>query len=60
MKAKRRSEALARDSAAKSFLGEMRRFLPAKRVAEMENTGLHKAILAASADLINHAVLPVD
>jgi predicted nucleotidyltransferase component of viral defense system len=60
MKAKRRSDALAQDATAKSFLDEMRRFLPAKRVAEMENAGLHKVILAASADLLKRAVLPVN
>jgi predicted nucleotidyltransferase component of viral defense system len=59
-KAKQRSEALAQDSTAKLFLDEMRRFLPAKRVAEMDNTGLRKVILAASADLIKRAVLPAN
>jgi len=60
MKGRQRSEDLARESVTKPFLGEMRRFLPAKRVAEMENAGLHKVILAASADLIRRAVLPAD
>jgi predicted nucleotidyltransferase component of viral defense system len=60
MKAKRRSEALAQGPAAKSFLDEMRRFLPAKRVAEMETTGLYRVILTTSADLIKRAVLPAN
>jgi predicted nucleotidyltransferase component of viral defense system len=58
-KARQRREDLAEDSTAKSFLDEMRRFLPAKRVAEVDNAGLHKAILATSAELIDRAVLPI-
>jgi len=57
-KAKRQSQILAQDSTVNSFVREMKRFLPAKRVAEMENAGLHKVILAASAALIERAVLP--
>jgi hypothetical protein len=37
----------------------MTRFLPAKRVAEMRDAGLDRAILAASGELINSVVLPV-
>jgi predicted nucleotidyltransferase component of viral defense system len=58
-KARQRREDLAKDSTAKSFLDEMRRLLPAKRVAEVDNAGLHKAILATSAELIDRAVLPI-
>jgi predicted nucleotidyltransferase component of viral defense system len=58
-KARQRREDLAKDSTAKSFLDEMRRFLPAKRVAEVGNASLHKAILATSAELIDRAVLPI-
>jgi predicted nucleotidyltransferase component of viral defense system len=58
-KARQRREDLAEDSTAKSFVDEMRRFLPAKRVAEVDNAGLHKAILATSAELIDRAVLPI-
>ena len=47
-KARQRREDLAKSSTAKSFLDEMRRFLPAKRVAEMRDAGLHRTILAAS------------
>jgi len=58
-KAKQRREDLAKDSTAKSFLDEMRRFLPAKRVGEMSDAGLHRTILAASGELIERAVLPI-
>ena len=58
-KAKQRCDELAKGSAAKLFLDEMRRFLPAKRVAEMDGTGLHHTILAASSELIRRTVLPI-
>jgi predicted nucleotidyltransferase component of viral defense system len=58
-KAKQRRDDLAKGSIAKSFLDEMRRFLPAKRVAEISDAGLHQTILAASGELIKRAVLPV-
>jgi predicted nucleotidyltransferase component of viral defense system len=58
-KAKQRRADLAKSSTAKSFLDEMRRFLPAKRVAEMSDAGLHRTILAASGELIGRAVLPI-
>ena len=58
-KAKQRREDLAKGSTAKLFLDEMRRFLPAKRVAEMSDGGLHQTILAASGELINRSVLPI-
>jgi predicted nucleotidyltransferase component of viral defense system len=57
-KAKQRRDELAKGSTAKLFLDEMRRFLPAKRVAEMSDGGLHQMILAASGDLLGRAVLP--
>jgi|ERR1043166_283287 predicted nucleotidyltransferase component of viral defense system len=56
-KAKLRLDELTKASTAKAFLAEMRRFLPAKRIAEMEDAGLHGTILAASGDLIRRAVL---
>jgi predicted nucleotidyltransferase component of viral defense system len=58
-KAKHRLDEFAKEATAKSFLEEMKRFLPAKRVAEITNAGLHHAILAESGDLIRRAVLPV-
>jgi predicted nucleotidyltransferase component of viral defense system len=58
-KAKQRVDELATTSAARSFLAEMRRFLPAKRVAEVADAGLDRTILAASGELIKRAVLPV-
>jgi predicted nucleotidyltransferase component of viral defense system len=57
-KARQRHDDLAKDATAKLFLDEMRRFLPAKRVAEMSDAGLHRTILAASGELIRRAVLP--
>jgi predicted nucleotidyltransferase component of viral defense system len=56
-KAKHRCEELARLRTAKPFLEEMRRFLPAKRIAETSNTGLHRAMLATSEHLIEQVVL---
>jgi predicted nucleotidyltransferase component of viral defense system len=56
-KAKQRQEELTKTATGKAFLDEMTRFLPAKRVAEISSAGLHKSILAASADLIARAVL---
>jgi len=56
-KAKQRREELMKAATAKAFLDEMTRFLPAKRVSEISQTGLHQSILAASADLISRAVL---
>jgi len=58
-KARQRREDLTKDSTAKAFLGEMRRFLPAKRVAEMSDAGLHRTILVSSAALIERVVLPM-
>ena len=58
-KAKQRCDELAKASTAKLFRGEMRRFLPAKRVAEMDGTGLHHTILAASSELIKRTALTI-
>jgi len=57
-RAKQRRKELAKSSTAKSFLDEMRRFLPAKRVAEISDAGLDRTILAASGELIARTVLP--
>jgi predicted nucleotidyltransferase component of viral defense system len=57
-KAEQRRLDLAKSSTARLFLGEMSRFLPAKRVAEMSEAGLHQTILAASSELLKRAVLP--
>ncbi len=56
-KAKQLQQELAKASTENAFLNEMTRFLPAKRVAEITDAGLHKSILAASAKLIARAVL---
>jgi predicted nucleotidyltransferase component of viral defense system len=57
-KAKQRCEQLADNKTAKAFLDEMKRFLPAKRVGEITETGLHHTILTTSIDLIKRVVLP--
>jgi predicted nucleotidyltransferase component of viral defense system len=57
-RAKRRLDDLATGSTAKLFLDEMKRFLPAKRVAEMSHAGLQHVILAASGELIRRVVVP--
>jgi predicted nucleotidyltransferase component of viral defense system len=57
-RAKQRRDDLEKGSTAKSFLDEMRRFLPAKRIAEMSDAGLHHSVLAASGELLGNAVLP--
>ena len=57
VKAKQRRKELTQEATAKAFLDEMKRFLPVKRVAEISGTGLHNAIMAASANLIDRAVL---
>jgi predicted nucleotidyltransferase component of viral defense system len=58
-RARCRREELAKESTAKAFLGEMKRFLPSKRVAELTELGVHHAVLAGSGELISRAVLPV-
>jgi predicted nucleotidyltransferase component of viral defense system len=57
-KARQRREELTKASTVKAFLDEMKRFLPAKRVSEISQAGLHQSILAVSANLISGAVLP--
>jgi predicted nucleotidyltransferase component of viral defense system len=56
-KAKQRCAELAEASTLRSFLDEMKRFLPAKRVAEIDDAGLHRTILDASVGLIKRVVL---
>jgi predicted nucleotidyltransferase component of viral defense system len=56
-KANQRQEELMKASTQKAFLDEMTRFLPARRVSEIRDAGLHKSILTASANLINRSVL---
>lgn len=58
-KAQQRIEELTKSPSAKSFLDEMRRFLPTKRVAEMNDAGLHRVMLSASGELLRRAVLPM-
>jgi predicted nucleotidyltransferase component of viral defense system len=58
-RARRRREELMKDCTAKAFLGEMKRFLPSRRVAELTEMGVHHAVLADSGELIKRAVLTV-
>jgi predicted nucleotidyltransferase component of viral defense system len=57
-KAEKRVAELLKDATANAFLTEMKRFLPAKRVNQISQSGLHHSILAESADLLRRAVLP--
>jgi predicted nucleotidyltransferase component of viral defense system len=57
-KARNRLDEISRESTARSFVAEMKRFLPAKRVAELTDARWDRAILAKSADLLRQAVLP--
>jgi predicted nucleotidyltransferase component of viral defense system len=57
-KARSRLDEISKESTARSFLAEMKRFLPAKRVAELTDAGWHHTILAKSGDLIRRAILP--
>jgi predicted nucleotidyltransferase component of viral defense system len=58
-KAEKRVAELSKSATANAFLTEMRRFLPARRVNQISQSGWHHSILAESADLLRRAVLPV-
>ena len=58
-KAQKRVSELSSEATPNAFLSEMKRFLPAKRVAQLSETGLQHSILAESGDLLRRAVLPV-
>ena len=58
-KAEKRLAELSEKATADAFLGEMKRFLPAKWVAQLSETGLQHFILAESRELLRRAVLPV-
>lgn len=58
-KAERRLAELSSEATPNAFLSEMKRFLPAKRVAQLSETGLQHSILTESGDLLRRAVLPV-
>lgn len=58
-KAEKRLAELSKKATADAFLGEMKRFLPAKRVAQLSETGLQHSILSESGELLRRAVLPV-
>lgn len=58
-KAEERLSELSTDATAQAFLTEMKRFLPAKRVSQISDAGLHKSILGESSDLLRSVVLPM-
>jgi hypothetical protein len=58
-KAEKRVSELSSEATPNAFLSEMKRFLPAKRVVQLSETGLQHSILAESGDLLRRAVLPV-
>jgi predicted nucleotidyltransferase component of viral defense system len=56
-KATQRIAELGAPATERSFLDEMGRFLPAKRVAEIKDSNLHKAIISKSRNLVHDMVL---
>ena len=58
-KAEKRVSELSSEATPNAFLSEMKRFLPAKRVAQLSETGLQHSILTESGELLRRAVLPV-
>src|SRR6266850_7890171 len=57
IKANARLDELAKDATATAFYAEMRRFLPATRVAQMSQMNLQRTMLSDSADLIRKTVV---
>src|SRR5260370_2738867 len=58
-KDEKRLAELSSEATPNAFLSEMKRFLPAKRVAQLSETGLQHSVLTESGDLLRRAVLPV-
>jgi predicted nucleotidyltransferase component of viral defense system len=58
-RADKRLTELGTEATANAFLAEMRRFLPAKWVAQLVQSDLQHSILAESADLLRRAVVRV-
>lgn len=56
-KAETRLAELSEEATANAFLGEMKRFLPSKRVMEISQAGLYRSILTESSNLLRQAVL---
>src|SRR5882757_2131718 len=56
-KANARLDELARDATATAFYAEMKRFLPAARVAQMSQMNLQRTMLSDCADLIRKTVV---
>jgi predicted nucleotidyltransferase component of viral defense system len=57
-KAAQKIEELNKPSTTKSFLDEMARFLPPKRISEIRDTKLDKVIIGKSVELIRQVILP--
>jgi predicted nucleotidyltransferase component of viral defense system len=58
-KAEKRRAELSGQATADAFLREMKRFLPARRVAQLSETGLQHSILTESGELLRRGVLPL-
>jgi len=58
-KAEKRLGELGEEGTANAFLSEMKRFVPARRVAQLTEAGLRDLMLADNGDLLRRAVLPV-
>jgi predicted nucleotidyltransferase component of viral defense system len=58
-KANSRLAQVATEATTKAFLVEMKRFLPARSIEQLSETGFHRSILAESGELLRRAVLPV-
>ncbi len=56
-KAEKRLAELSKEATANAFLGEMKRFLPSKRVIQISQADLYRSILAESSDLLRRTVL---
>ncbi len=57
VKANSRLDELAEDATAMAFYAEMKRFIPAARVAQMSQMNLQRTMLSDSADLLRKTVL---
>jgi hypothetical protein len=57
LKAASRLDELAKEATVAAFYGEMRRFLPSARVAQMSQMDLQHTMLADCADLIRKTVV---
>jgi len=58
-KGREATRGLGEEGTANAFLSEMKRFLPARRVAQLTEAGLRDLMLADNGDLLRRAILPV-